>query len=76
MRGDEEGDELVVLALSRLCGMAVQPVPGLVSKTSKNDVGQMRWNRFASCHCAFKQKFCLSRGAEEWVQGSFDGSVW
>lgn len=26
MRGDEEGDELVVLALSRLCGMAVQPV--------------------------------------------------
>lgn len=26
LRGDEEGDELVVLALSRLCGMAVQPV--------------------------------------------------
>jgi len=26
MRADEEGDELVILALSRLCGMAVQPV--------------------------------------------------
>mmetsp|Transcript_6695 Transcript_6695/g.18011 ORF Transcript_6695/g.18011 Transcript_6695/m.18011 type:complete len:440 (-) Transcript_6695:13-1332(-) len=26
LRGDEEGDELVILALSRLCGMAVQPV--------------------------------------------------
>jgi len=26
MRGDEEGDELVVLALARLCGLAVQPV--------------------------------------------------
>ena len=27
MRGEEEGDELVMLALSRLCGVAVQPVP-------------------------------------------------
>lgn len=26
LRGDEEGDELVVLALARLCGLAVQPV--------------------------------------------------
>lgn len=26
MRGEEEGDELVMLALSRLCGVAVQPV--------------------------------------------------
>lgn len=26
MRADEEGDELVILALSRLCGMAVQPI--------------------------------------------------
>lgn len=26
LRGDEEGDELVILALARLCGMAVQPV--------------------------------------------------
>jgi len=26
MRGNEEGDELVILALARLCGMAVQPV--------------------------------------------------
>lgn len=26
MRGDEEGDELVILALASLCGMAVQPV--------------------------------------------------
>lgn len=29
MRGDEEGDELVILALSRLCGMAVQPAGSL-----------------------------------------------
>lgn len=26
LHGDEEGDELVILALTRLCGMAVQPV--------------------------------------------------
>mmetsp|Transcript_81494 Transcript_81494/g.161787 ORF Transcript_81494/g.161787 Transcript_81494/m.161787 type:complete len:506 (+) Transcript_81494:50-1567(+) len=26
LRGSEEGDELVVLALARLCGMAIQPV--------------------------------------------------
>jgi len=26
LRGDEEGDELVILALARLCGMCVQPV--------------------------------------------------
>lgn len=26
MRGNEEGDELVILALARLCGIAVQPV--------------------------------------------------
>jgi len=26
LRGNEEGDELVILALARLCGMAIQPV--------------------------------------------------
>ena len=71
LRGDEEGDELVVLALSRLCGVAIQPVPGLVRfLILVEPFLNLYW--FQSWSFVF---LLASEGSKEWLSCSFDGSL-